>query len=148
MNRLYSLFARGCVYTVAMTFLICLFGLGMEGTPSLPVGQFLVLTVIGMVLSLTQNIFLLQNMRLIYKILIHYGVILVLFELLFVLTGKITTGGPTGIFVSATVLTILYGLVFVAVFFLRKAILKNRPLEKKAPLPQTKQKEVYTPRYK
>ena len=149
MKRLSEILSRGCVYTVVLTFLICLFGLGIEGTPSLPVGQFLVLTAIGMILSLAQNIFLLQTIRLIYRFLIHYGVLLVLFEVLFVFTGKITTGGPTGIFVSATVLTILYVLVATAVYFILKAIAKrSQSSAPKKAEPQKAQKDVYVPRYK
>lgn len=143
-----ELFTRGCVYTVAITFMICLFGLGVEGTPSVPIGQFLLLTVIGMLLSLTQNVFLLKNIRLIYRILIHYFVILVLFELLFVFTGKVTTGGPTGIFVSATVLTLLYAVVFVCVYFIKKAFHKNVPTAAPERSRADAKKEVYVPRYK
>ncbi len=148
MKRLKEIFTRGCVYTVAITFLICLFSLGMEGTPSVPVGQFLLLTVIGMLLSLTQNVFLLKNIRLIYRILIHYSVILVLFELLFFITGKVTTGGPGGIFVSATVLTILYAIAFVSIYFLQKAMRKDAPDSPSKKNIEDKPKEVYVPRYK
>ena len=148
MKRMLQILTRGCVYTVVITFLICLFGLGIEGTPSIPVGQFLLLTILGMILSFAQDVFLLQNIKLIYRFFIHYGIILVLFELLFVLTGKITTGGPVGIFVSATVLTILYAIVSVSAYFLYQAIRKkvdNPPRQNGQN--KAKEKAPYTPRY-
>ena len=146
MKKIYDILSRACVYTVLMTILICTVGLLSNGSPYLPVGQFLILTLIGIVLSLAQLIFRVQAISMPLRILIHYFTLLSSLLFLFSLTGK-TTGTPAGYFVSGVLISIVYGLILLAVVAIKKV---GSYSDKSSPsqIRENREKSTYTPRFK
>lgn len=147
MKAIFKIFSRGCVFAVLLALIVCLFGLGAAVEPSIRITQFLLIVLIGEVISLAQEIFRIRALRPIWRLLIHFGALLVSFYLLFSATDKITTGTNGAVFIFITLFTLIYSIIF-AVVALIKTRLHLPVFSPKITTKGQKEKTPYVPRYK
>ncbi len=116
MKHIKSILKEACVYTVIITFLFAFVGLfTLEKNASIPLGQFLIIMLFGLLISLAQCILKLDKLKLTYRYLIHFLVLYTSFMCTFYLTGKVTAKGASGFLIC----TVIFILCYFFILFLR-----------------------------
>lgn len=124
MKKLEELLLRACGYTVLILTLFYLFAVvGDFVEAAIAFSTFALIFAFGIIISVAGLVFEIPTMRLIWKSLIHYGVLLISFTVIFIVAGKLSAGGIPTVFSAFIIFTFLYAVVFTIVYFARKALL-------------------------
>ena len=150
MKKIENLLLKACGYTILI--LILFYAVAFTGftTPAIQLPTFLLILVFGIVISAAGMILYVNSLKPILRVLIHYAVMLVSFFIVFILGGKLHTGGSSTIFAAIILFTFLYALIFAIVYFIRRAVISaDKAIDKKsAAQSKRKKKKPYTPLYK
>ena len=123
MRRIHKIFLTGCGYAVLILSLFYAFAaISKFVSQSIAPGQFILIVSFGFIISLAEFMYEELKVKKVYKCLIHYGVLLAAFYLIFIISGKISAQKPSAVFVAIILYTILYCTVWAIVHFSRKAI--------------------------
>ena len=152
MQRIEKFIKSACTYTVLILLFFYLFAVTNSfDETSIGFGRFGLILLFGAVIALADFIFTMKISRL-YTVLLHYCVLLFSFIVVFLVSGVLGDSGSR-IFISAIVFTLLYAILFVAVYFCKKGVSKldeglnkKHPVAKKAQKP--KQNQNYEPKFK
>ena len=154
MRRINKLFLTGCGYSVLILSLFYAFAaISKFVSQSIAPGQFILIVSFGFIISLAEFMYEELKVKKIYKCLIHYGILLVAFCLIFIVSGNISAQKPSAIFVAIILYTILYFTVWAIVHFARKAInyaddkLETKSKETSKLSKKTDNKGTYKPLY-
>ena len=152
MQRIEKFIKTACTYTVVILFFFYLFAVtnGFDET-SIGFGRFGLVLLFGVVIALADFIFTMQISKL-FTVLLHYCVLLFAFIVIFLASGVLGSAGSR-IFISAIVFTILYAILFAAIYFGKKGVSKlDTKLNKKLPITKKTQKTApkqnYEPKFK
>jgi hypothetical protein len=125
MKTLENIILKSCGYTAFILFLFYTAGTIADFTnPYIDFKTFLIIALFGTAISLSELILKLKSFNVFLKVLLHYLVLFCAFTVIFVISGNISSKGPSAIFSSLIIFTFFYAIVFTAVYFIRKAIKK------------------------
>lgn len=145
MKTIENLLLKACGYTVSILALFYFAGTVSDFTNAfIDFKTFLVILLFGTMISLSELILKAPKLHKLLKLLIHYLVLFCAFTVIFVLSGNIAKKGAGAIFSSLIIFTFFYVLMFLASYFVRKAIKKmDKHLDKngKKKVPQKKKNE-------
>ena len=148
MRKLEKLFLTGCGYAILILTLFYIFAAATKLTATaIAPAQFFLILLFGFIISLAELMYNLLNVRKIFRCLIHYAVLLVAFCAIFIISGNISAGKASSVFVAVILFTMLYFAIWFTVHLVRKTISKaddaldNRMHSKKEK--KTKYKPLY-----
>ncbi len=125
MKKIENLLLKACGYTILILVLFYLFAVisdFIEAAIAFP--TFALIFGFGVLISLAGIIFEINSLKLIWKTLMHYAVLLIAFCVIFVISGKISSAGPSAIFSAIIIFTFLYAIVFAIAYVAQRAIAK------------------------
>ena len=144
MKHIGDFFRNACAYTVVFLSFFYLVSLSDTITNgAISFGRFGLILAFGAIISAAGFLFKLKINR-VYAVIIHYSALLVAFILLFVTT-KVLSSNSSNTFVAIIAFSILYALLFVAVYF-AKGFFYGRYGKKRAVIEMKKRAE-YKPRF-
>ncbi len=110
MNFFRRILSRSCIYSVIITLLVCLFGIGtgLSGA-SINILQFLLILLFGFVLALAGELFSLPHLAKNGARILHFVITYASFIILALVTGKIPTKAS-----SVMIFTFLFIVVYIA----------------------------------
>ena len=123
MRRINKLFLTGCGYTILILMLFYAFA-AISGfvSKSIAPGQFALILFFGLLISLAEFMYEQLKLRKVYKCLIHYGVLMVAFCMIFIISGNISAQRPAAVFGAIFIFTVLYFTLYAIVRLVRGAI--------------------------
>ncbi len=80
--------------------------------------QFLLILLFSLLVALANRLLSFQKLHIALRIAIHYATLLAAFLVVFVAAGKLKISGPSSVFLSVMIFTVLYAVCFVAGYFL------------------------------
>ena len=103
--------------------------------------QFLLILLFSLLVALANRLLSVTKLHIAWRILIHYATLLAAFLIVFVAAGKLKISGPSSVFLSIMIFTVLYAVCFVAGYFLLRMF---------GALPEKAKKEEppYNPRFR
>lgn len=123
MKKIEKTLLAGAAYTVGIIALFYLFAAITEFvSPAITTGQFFLILLFGMMISFTGFLCNLIKVNPIFRCLIHYAVLLVAFCFIFVISGNITSGRASAVFVAIVLFTIFYFFGCFVVMLIRKSV--------------------------
>ena len=123
MRRIHKLFLKGCSYAILILTLFYAFAaVSQFVSQSIAPGQFALILTFGFVISLAELLYDELKLKKSLKCLVHYGVLLVAFYLIFIISGNISIQRHAAIFAAIVIFTALYFIVYAIVHFVRRAI--------------------------
>ncbi len=149
MKKLETLLLKACGYTIITTALFYIIALiGKFTTAAIDFPTFALIFLFGIVISASSLILGIQSMRIIFRILIHYAVLLVSFFFVFLFAGKLGNAGMPVIFSAIIVFTFLYALIFALTYFIKRAVNGADSFLTKKNDSKKGEKKPYKPLYK
>ncbi len=150
MKKLENLLLKACGYTIiTMTLFYIVALIGKLTAAALDFPTFALIFLFGTVISLSGLILEIQTMRAVFRILIHYFVLLTAFFFVFLFTGKLGNTSMPLIFSALIIFTFLYALIFTITYFIKRAVNSaDSFLSKKITDGKKGKKKPYTPLYK
>ena len=153
MNRIKALLLSACAYTVLILTVFFMFAsVGSGELALLSFRSFLILFLIGCIISLSKLIFLIEKPAYYFKVIIHFTVLLGSFMWLLHTIGYLASKAPSTYFVLIFAFAIIYAAVSVASHFVKKfskrvgAKIDKKLGERRAS--KDKKKSEYKPLYK
>ena len=127
MGRLKNIIFRTGIYAVSLCLFLYVFALMIKyANATIDIGGFLVILALSLVLSASQEVFTITSIPLPLKALIHFAATLISFVVIYVTRTETT---PTKTFVAVILFTIIYAVVFLLTYFIKRSL--NRALGKK-----------------
>ena len=157
MKKIEGILLRGCGFAVAILALFYLFAVATSFVdPAISFPTFVLILAFGFIISLSTLIFEIKALKLPFKVLLHYAVLLVAFCAVFVHSGNLSSRGEAAIFAAVAIFTVLYAVIFAASYLIirsvkaaDKAIEAKTQRDKKKDEKSDKEKpSTYQPRYK
>ena len=152
MRKLEKILLKSCSYTVLTLALFYTFALISNFTAAyIDLGTFAVIYLFGLIISLTDLVLSVEKLRFIFRIGIHYSVLLTVFCIVFVIMGKISLKSAGAVFSSIIIFTLFYAVMFAIVYILKKLTQKGDDfIESRSNKnnSQKKQKQEYKSIYK
>jgi len=144
MKRLENFVLKACSYTVLIVTLFFLFTLITNFTEAaIKIGTFMLILLFGFIISLADLFFGIEKIGKAFKVLIHYGALLVTFIVVFVVFGNISGGGAGAVISAIFIFTALYAVIFPIIYFTKKGLSSaDKKIDGKMPK-KTKQKQPY-----
>lgn len=125
MRRINKLVLTACAYSILILSLFYIFAaVSQFVSKSIAPGQFALIVTFGFVISLAEFMYEELKIKKVLKCLVHYGVLLVAFCLIFIISGNISVQRPSAVFGAIVIYTVLYFAVYAIVHFVRRAINK------------------------
>ena len=155
MKKIESILLRATGFTVAILFLFYLFAIATSFIdPLISFPTFMLILAFGFIISLSTLIFEIKSLKPIFRILIHYAVLLIAFCAVFVNSGNLSAGGDAAIFTAIAIFTVLYAVIFALTYLVLRSV-KAADTKLDAKLESEKSKDnkkektsTYEPRYK
>ena len=123
MKIIENLILKACGYSSAILFLFYLAGTVADFTnPYINFKTFLFIALFGVVISIAELVLKVEKIHIFLRILIHYLALFCAFTVIFIISGNIAVKGPASIFSALIIFTVLYAVIFSALYFIRKAI--------------------------
>ncbi len=143
MKRLENLLLKACAFTVLIVLLFFLFTLATDFTEAaITIGTFMIILAFGIIVAVANLVLDIKPLKFIYRLLIHYAVLLIAFIIIFVINGKVSTGGAAAVFSAVVIFTLLYAVFFIIAHFIKRSISSaDKRLDKKHPKKVVKKKE-------
>ena len=144
MRRINKLFLSGCSYAILILTLFYIFA-AISGftSQSIAPAQFALILFFGFVISLAEFMYEELKLKNPWRALVHYGVLLVAFCLIFIVSGNISAQRPSAIFGAIFIFTALYFTIYAIVHFARLAINRaDDKLDEKTKAKSKKQKKT------
>jgi len=155
MKKIERLLLEACAYSTFILFFFLLFTLPeSDKIGGVTLGTFLLILMFGIVISLAGGILKLKDMKLRYKILIHFPVLFIAFCTVFMLSGNLWIDSPGSVFSAVFIFAFLYALTFGVFILIKKFVAKadrklDKSLAKKREENEKKKAEsAYKPLYK
>lgn len=149
MKKLENLLLKACGYTIitmALFYLVALIG---EFTKAaIDFQTFALIFLFGIVIATAGLILEIRSMRLVFRIILHYFVLLIAFFFVFLFAGKLGTAGTSVIFSAIVVFTFLYALIFTITYLIKRAVNGADSLISAKTGNKKNEKKPYTPLYK
>jgi hypothetical protein len=152
MKKLEKILLFGSSYCILILTVFYLFALisGFTST-DLSAKTFFLSLLFGMIISFMEEVYKALKIGTVFKIMIHYAVMLFAFCLIFVAGGNISASGGTSVFVAVVIFTVMYALFYVIIHYLRRGI---KSIDEKIATPhksgekEAKKTATYTSLYK
>ena len=126
MRTIEKLLLKACSYTVLILTMFYTFAQASKfASAYIDFGTFAIFLLFGAAISLADLVLGCVRLRVIYRIMIHYAVLLFVFCSVFVVKGKISLESAGTIFTSIIIFTVLYAIMFAIVYILRRATIKG-----------------------
>ena len=101
MRKLEKILLKSCSYTILILALFYTFAVVSKFTSAyIDFGTFAVIYLFGLIISLTDLVLSVERLRLVFRLLIHYAVLLTSFCIVFVVMGKISLKSAGAVFSS------------------------------------------------
>lgn len=143
MKNIEKLLLTGCGYSVLILTIFYIFAaLTGFSAPAIAPGRFALILFFGMIISFAELMYNCLKIKKSLRGIIHYGVLLVAFCVIFIISGNIISGKAAAVFVAVVVYTLLYFTMWLIIHFVRKAInAADNKIDKKIKPKQKKGKE-------
>ena len=116
MQTLKNVLKDTCIYTVIITLIFAIVGLfTLDKEASIPLTQFLLIILFGLFIATGKLVLHCDKWKSSIRYLVHFLMLYISFICTFYLTGKVTTKGAAGFFVT----TILFIFSYTFIMFLR-----------------------------
>lgn len=144
MKKIEKTLLKGTAYSVLITVLFYLFAIiGQLSAPAITFPTFTLIVVFGCIISASELVFQIRNLKMSLKALIHYAVLLVAFCAIFVFSGNLSTEGPAAIFSAVIIFTFLYILILLIAYFVRKGVYyADKKIDKRTNIASAKKKKT------
>lgn len=152
MKTIENLLLKACGYTIFILGLFYLFG-AITGSGEVFIGakNFLTIALFGLCISFAGLLLTYKKMNIVFRVLIHYLVLLLAFYTVFIVSGNIKAENAGQIFVAAVIFSVFYALMFGFVYIFRLIITKSDNAINDKKQKNTAQKAIkssYKPLYK
>ncbi len=145
MKKLENILLKACGYTILILVLFYLFAaFNNFGESEIGFSTFALIFAFGILISLTTLILGFKKPSLPFRILIHYGSLLLAFFAVFVAGGKISADSPSKIFSAVIIFTVLYALIFGIVYLVRRLVKSADNKIDKKQKPKSEYKSIYS----
>ena len=152
MRTIEKLLLKACSYTVLILIMFYTFARTSNFTNAyIDFGTFAIFLLFGAAISLADLVLGEVRLRVVYRIMIHYAVLLIAFCTVFVSMGKISLKSAGAVFTSIVIFTILYAIMFGMVYIIRRAADKGDDFlaaKAKNKAHQNNEKKQYNPKFK
>ena len=152
MRKTEKLLLTACGYTVLILALFYVFVGFSKGfkTPAISASQFLLILLFGVAISAAELMYNALKLNKVWRCLIHYSLLLVVFIVVFILSGNIIPGKSGAIFVAIVVYTMLYFATWMITQLIKKTvnIVDNKIDSKQKNNPQPNKKKPYQQLYR
>ena len=151
MKRIEGFLKSSCAYTVViLAFFYAFAAANNFGGNGISFSRFALIFLFGAVIAAAEYIFLLKINRVI-SVILHYGVLLFAFSMIFLASGVIGNAGSK-VFTVLVIFTLFYAFLFTAVYLVKRWLSKlDMELDEKRPAKAKvvkKQKSEYQPKFK
>ena len=147
MKRLETLFLNGCGYTVLLLTTFYTFAIIVNlPDKSIWAPRFFTVLLFSFIISLSEMIFKIRELRNVWKLLIHFFTLLIAFLLTFLIGDFFQSKGFEAVLAAILVYTVLYIAFFGVVYLTRRLI--SRLEWDSEPKNEQKKPEKYTSRFK
>lgn len=139
-----------CAYTVLICALFLVF-VNLSGftDASLSIGRFFLMFLFSLLISIAEIILGIKSWHLVFRVLIHYTVLLAAFTVVFVISGNIKASGSGAIFSATIIFTFLYVVISLLVYFIKKSVsVIDKRIQNKGEKTNANKHTAYIPRYK
>lgn len=151
MKKIENLLLKACGYSlIILTLFFAVAALGNFTSAAIDFPTFLLIFVFGIIISTASMILYVQALKPIFRVMIHYAILLISFSVIFILAGKLGNGGASVIFSAIVIFTFLYAVIFAVTYLIRRAIKSaDKALDKKnSSSSKGNKNKPYTPLYK
>lgn len=112
---------KSCLYTVLILTLFYSFAsIGKLTSAAIGFGTFALIYLFGLIISLTDLVLSVERLRYVFRLAIHYSVLLIVFCIVFVNMGKISLKSAGAVFTSIVIFTLLYGVLLTVVYIFQR----------------------------
>lgn len=126
MKTLENILLKACGYTVLIMTVFYLFGLiGEIGAAFISFTTFLTVALFGLLIALAELVLNIRKIHIAFRVLIHYLVLLVAFNVVFISSGNLSVSSGGEIFSAIVIFTVLYAIMFGLVYIIRRFITKG-----------------------
>ena len=126
MKTIENILLKACGYTVFILTLFYLFGLLSEiGAAFINFSTFLTIALFGLLISLAELVFKIEKIHTALRVLIHYIVLLIAFNVIFIASGNLSANTTGQIFSAIIIFTVFYVIMFGLVYIFRRFIQKT-----------------------
>ena len=152
MRKLEKILLKSCSYTVLTLALFYTFALVGKFTAAyIDFGTFAVFYLFGLIISITDLVLSVERLRFVFRLGIHYSVLLAVFCIVFVVMGKISLKSAGAVFSSIIIFTLFYAIMSAIVYIIKRLTQKGDDfvdLRSNKNKSQKKQKQEYKSIYK
>ena len=150
MKKLENLLLRGCGYTILITVLFFLVAiLGEYTNAAIDLATLSLILVFGIIISATDLVLGAERLKRVFRVMIHYSVLLLAFFFVFILAGKLRSGGASAVFAAIVIFTFLYAFIFAITYLIKRLINRaDSAIDKNAATKKKRTAAEYTPIYK
>ncbi len=146
-NKITKLLYHSFVYSAAITVAFFIFGYitGVQ-EPKLSLSRFLVILLFGAIISGAEFLFMIPKVPKVVCYILHYTALFIAFLVIFIL---INSSGitPSFVFAAVVIFTIIYAVITLAVFLLKKFVFKETKKNEIADGKKTDEEKKYTPKF-
>lgn len=123
MKRIQGLLLSAAGYTVLILTAFYIFA-SVSGFTESKIGfpMFMLILLFGVLISAAGMLFKIESLKKSVSLIIHYTSLMVMFCVIFIGSGNISSKGAAGIFVAVIIFTVFYALIFAITYFTRKGI--------------------------
>lgn len=152
MKTIENILLKACGYTLLILTFFYLFGLiGDVGAALIGFTTFMTIALFGLLISLAELAFQIKRIHIVFRVLIHYIVLLAAFNVVFISSGNISAKTAGEVFTAIVIFTVFYAIMFGLVYIVRRFIAKSDKLidNKKAKInDENHKKNEYKPLYR
>ena len=126
MRKLEKILLKSCSYTVLTLALFYTFALVGKFTAAyIDFGTFAVFYLFGLIISITDLVLSVERLRFVFRLGIHYSVLLAVFCIVFVVMGKISLKSAGAVFSSIIIFTLFYAIMSAIVYIIKRLTQKG-----------------------
>lgn len=123
MKKIEKLLLRGCGFTIAILMLFYIFAnVNNRNNANIAFSTFLLILGFGLLISVATLIFEIKSLKLPFRIIIHYVVLLLSFCVVFISTGNIALDSSAKVFSAVIIFTVFYTLFFLVSWGVKKIV--------------------------
>ena len=127
MEKLKRIALNACAFTVLINMLFFAFA-KITGLSEIKIDflHFFIILLFGVVIAITNTVFELPKLHIVFKFIIHYVVLLIAFYIVFINFGNVKSSGISTVFVTVIIFSFLYVFISLIVWLLKRAFKINR----------------------
>ena len=149
MRRIEKALLTGCGYTILILTLFYAFSaISKLTSPAITFTRYLTILLFGFLIAFAELAYNAMNLKKWLRCLIHYGILLLAFCVIFIISGNIKSGRAPAIFAAVIIFTLFYFAILGLAYLIRKTVKISDDKIDRMPKKEVKPKEAYKPLYR